>query len=436
MVIAAILLDTLITRLSDLTLKSTSSWVVVLFAVISSISFVGQNLILGFIKQKINKSTAVQKSLRLNSIYKVAITVHYVLAAILAFVILQMIITSRYDVVLLNTVVTISYVFAIIMMGILCHRFFSWFRLDKTYVMFLYGLSFLMLAVNLCITLWLVNSILTARPGEIVPHSIVHAPVFNIDPVDIALNYAYIITTITSFIITWCATIGLLKNYIHKMGKFMFWIVLTLPLAYFVSQFLVFSLGLLGSMLISNPTFYGTLFTIIFTLSKPIGGVIFGIGFWLIARNIHKRNVVRSYLVISAYGFLLLFTSNQAMTLTSTYYPPFGLVTISFVGLSAYLVLLGIYSSAISISQDANLRREIRHLAIRESKLLDSIGLAQIEEEIKNRVLHVVRLNKTNVAEAEIPSTLDEEDVNRYVEDVLKEIRTIKREGSFKNENS
>jgi hypothetical protein len=110
MVIAAILLDTLITRLSDLTLKSTSSWVVVLFAVISSISFVGQNLILGFIKQKINKSTAVQKSLRLNSIYKVAITVHYVLAAILAFVILQMIITSRYDVVLLNTVVTISYV--------------------------------------------------------------------------------------------------------------------------------------------------------------------------------------------------------------------------------------------------------------------------------------------------------------------------------------
>jgi glycine cleavage system pyridoxal-binding protein P len=111
-------------------------------------------------------------------------------------------------------------------------------------------------------------------------------------------------------------------------------------------------------------------------------------------------------------------------------------VTISFVGLSAYLVLLGIYSSAISISQDANLRREIRHLAIRESKLLDSIGLAQIEEEIKNRVLHVVRLNKTNVAEAEIPSTLDEEDVNRYVEDVLKEIRTIKREVSFKNENS
>jgi hypothetical protein len=436
-VIAAILLDTLITRLSDLTLKSTSSGVVVLFAVISSISFVGQNLILGFIKQKINKSTAVQKSLRLNSIYKVAITVHYVLAAILAFVILQMIITSRYDVVLLNTVVTISYVFAIIMMGILCHRFFSWFRLDKTYVMFLYGLSFLMLAVNLCMILWLVNSILIARPGEIVPHSILNAPVFNIDPVDIALNYAYIITTITSFIITWCATMALLKNYIQKTGKFTYWIILILPLAYFVSQFLVLYLGLFGPLIISNPIFYGILFTIIFTLSKPIGGVIFGIGFWMIARNIHKDNVVRSYLIISGYGFVLLFTSNQAMVLTFTQYPPFGLVTISFVGLASYLVLVGIYSSAISISQDANLRREIRHLAIRESKLLDNIGTAQLEQEIVKRVVTVAKKHSASITEKTgVQPSLSEDDMKLYMVEVLREIKTSKKKESFTSENT
>jgi hypothetical protein len=169
------------------------------------------------------------------------------------------------------------------------------------------------------------------------------------------------------------------------MGKFRYLLVLILPLAYFVSQFLVFSLGLLGPLLMSNPTFYGILFTMLFTLSKPIGGIIFGIGFWMVARNIHRDNVVRSYLIISAYGFLLLFTSNQAIVLTFTQYPPFGLVTISFVGLASYLVLVGIYSSAISISQDAKLRREIRHLAIKESKLLDSIGTAQMEQEILKR---------------------------------------------------
>jgi hypothetical protein len=340
-------------------------------------------------------------------------------------------------VVLLTTCVTISYVFAIIMMAILCHRFFSWFRLNKSYVISLYGLSSIMLAANAGITLWLVNSILLALPVQVMPHPTLNAPSFNANPVNITLNYAYVITTIASFIITWCATtIGLLKNYTHRTGKFTYWLLLILPLAYFVSQFLVFSLGLLGPVLILNPIFYGILFTILFTLTKPIGGIIFGIGFWMIARNIRKNNVIRNYLIISAYGFLLLFASNQAIVLTFAYYPPFGLVTISFVGLSAYLVLLGIYSSAISMSKDASLRREIRRLAIKESKLLDSIGSAQIEDEVRKRVLHIARLNKSDLGEAGLPSALDEEDVNRYLGDVLKEINTIKKKGSFANEKS
>lgn len=423
-----LLLDTSIIRISDLTLKSTSTWTLGLFSIIAGISLVGQNLILRLIKQKVDESIAAQKSLHLNSIHKASVTVHYVLAALLVFVILQMLITSRYDVVLLSTSVTISYVFAIIMMVILCHRFFSWFRLNKSYVISLYGLSSITLAANIGITLWLVNSILLALPGQVMPHAVLNVPSFNANPVNTIPNYAYVITTIASFIITWCATtIGLLRNYTHRTGKFTYWLLLILPLAYFVSQFLVFSLGLLGPVLILNPIFYGILFTILFTLTKPIGGMIFGIGFWMIAKNIRKDNVMRSYLIISGYGFLLLFASNQAIVLTFTYYPPFGLVTISFVGLSAYLVLLGIYSSAISMSKDANLRREIRRLAIKESKLLDSIGSAQIEDEVRKRVLHIARLNKSDLEEASVPSALDEEDVNQYLGDVLKEIDTIKR---------
>jgi hypothetical protein len=425
-----LLLETTIIRISDLTVKTTSSWSLGLFAIIAAISLVGQNLVLRFIKQKINESTAAHKSLSLNSIYKVALTVHYVSAALVVFAIFQMLIMSSYNVVLISSTMTVSYVFAIAMMIILGHRFFSWFRLNKSYIILLYGLSSLMLGANLCITLWLVNSVFLVKPNEVMPHVLVQVPQINAN-----LNHTYIITTISSFIITWCATMALLKNYIQKTGKFMYWIFLILPLAYFVSQFLVLSLGLLGPLVISNPIFYGILFTIIFTLSKPIGGIIFGIAFWLIGRNIHKGNVIHSYLAISAYGFMLLFASNQAIILIFIYYPPFGLVTISFVGLSSYLVLLGIYSSAISISQDAKLRREIRRLAIRESKLLDSIGLAQIEEEIKKRVIHVAKINKSNMEEAGVPSAVDEEDMNRYMQDVLKEISTIKGEGSFKKEN-
>jgi hypothetical protein len=437
-VIVAILLDTTIIRVSDLTLKSTSSWPIALFTIITSISLAGQNLIMRFIKHKVDESITAQKSLNLNPLYKVALTVHYALAAILVFVILQMFITSRYNVVLLITAITISYVFAIIMLVILCHRFFSWFRLNKSYVTLLYGLSSIMLVANACVTLGLVNILLVDKPREVTSRATsLNVPVVNANPVSSMLNYAYIVTTITSFIITWCATtIGLLKNYIHKIGKFRYSLVIILPLAYFVSQFLIFSLGLIGPLLIANPIFYGILFTTLFALSKPIGGIIFGIGFWMIARNIHKDNIVRSYLIISAYGFLLLFTSNQAIVLSITQYPPFGLVTISFVGLSSYLVLLGIYSSAISMSRDANLRREIRRLAIRESKLLDSIQSAQIEDEVRKRVLHIAQLHKSDSGEAGVPSALDDEDVKQYLADALKEINTMKKKGSFTSEKT
>jgi hypothetical protein len=294
-----------------------------------------------------------------------------------------------------------------------------------------------MLVANACVTLVLVDVLLVDKPREVMSRAQLNAPFINANPVNTTLNYAYIITTITSFIITWCATIGLLKNYIYKMGKFRYSLVLILPLAYFVSQFLVFSLGLLGPVLISNPIFYGILFTMLFTLSKPIGGIIFAIGFWMIARNIHKDNVVRNYLIISAYGFLLLFTSNQGMVLTITQYPPFGLVTISFVGLASYLLLLGIYSSAISISHDAKLRREIRHLAIRESKLLDSIGTAQMEQEIVRRVVTVAKKHSDSMIERTgVQPSLSEHDINEYMKEVLREIKTNKKGEPFTNEKS
>ena len=79
-------------------------------------------------------------------------------------------------------------------------------------------------------------------------------------------------------------------------------------------------------------------------------------------------------LVITAIGFILLFVSDQAVTLIATPYPPFGLVSVSAVGLSSYLILVGLYYSAISLSNDVNLRRTIRESVLRESKFLDSIG--------------------------------------------------------------
>ena len=89
---------------------------------------------------------------------------------------------------------------------------------------------------------------------------------------------------------------------------------------------------------------------------------------------------------------ILLFTSNQGTTLIYAPYPPFGLITTSLIGLSSYMLLVGIYSSAMSISRDTELRKFINTIADREIRLLGSIGFAQAEQELVTKVIPLARI--------------------------------------------
>jgi hypothetical protein len=237
------------------------------------------------------------------------------------------------------------------------------------------------------------------------------------------LDSAYIVSSIISFILTWLATTMLLRYHSKKIGRAKYWMLAGLPLIYFIAQFLSLSLNLFTSLLSSDPVLYGILLTIIFTFSKLVGGIFFGIAFWMVARRISRDNIVRKYLIISAYGLILLFISIQVNGIIVTSYPPFGLVTAMFIGLSCYMVLVGIYSSAISISQDVALRKLVRKTAIEESKLLDSIGTAQMEGEIQRKVIVFAKRNQDKmIEETGIASSLTEEEVKEYLEQVINDV--------------
>jgi hypothetical protein len=246
-----------------------------------------------------------------------------------------------------------------------------------------------------------------------------------------SLDYAYIIFSILSFILTWLATSMLLRHYSKKIGRVKYWMVVGIPLIYFTSQFFSFSFNIFVPILRSNPVFYGILLTFIFTFSKLVGGIFFGIAFWMVARSIRPDSIVRKYMVISAYGLVLLFISYQANGIVVTSYPPFGLATISFMGLSSYLILVGIYSAAVSVSEDIKLRQSIRKIAIKESKLLDSIGSTEMEQQIEKRVMASTKAAKDSMIEQSgIETSLTEEDMKQYLEITLKEIKSKMEKGS------
>ena len=66
----------------------------------------------------------------------------------------------------------------------------------------------------------------------------------------------------------------------------------------------------------------------------------------------------------------------------------------------------------------------ITRLAVRESKLLDSIGSAQLEQEIQKRVIVLSRKTARTMAEQTgIESSLSEEDAKEYLREVLAELK-------------
>lgn len=129
-------------------------------------------------------------------------------------------------------------------------------------------------------------------------------------------------------------------------------------------------------------------------------------------------------MIISAYGLVLVFVSNQVAVLVSAPYPPFGLATTLFMGLASYLLLIGIYSSAISVAEDSKLRQTIRRLAVRETKFLDSIGTAQMQDELQRRVLRLVKEQRANLTlDTGVEPSLNEPEFKQYLYEVIEEIK-------------
>jgi hypothetical protein len=97
-------------------------------------------------------------------------------------------------------------------------------------------------------------------------------------------------------------------------------------------------------------------------------------------------------MLITGFGFMLFINAATATVLQAAY-PPFGLSNVSLVGLSAYLILFGLYHSALSISHDVKLRQLVGNSLVSDSNFLNSIGDAQMMHELENKILDITKKN-------------------------------------------
>ena len=88
-------------------------------------------------------------------------------------------------------------------------------------------------------------------------------------------------------------------------------------------------------------------------------------------------------------------------------------------------MLLGIYNSASLVSTNNSLRKYIRRHALLKSNLLDLIGHAEMEKEIQQTVTDIIE--NQDIPEINKEVELDEDELRRYIDIVIKEVKKGER---------
>jgi hypothetical protein len=409
----------------------------IIFSVIAFLCIVFQIIVLRYLKN-LNSNTRVDTRIHVDLINNIVKVSQYLLIALFAFIVFQMFYFNYYDTLVLMLTIITTYVVASLLIGKTMISFISWYKINRKLVFLLYSISMSMILFNLILTPTVVNMILSEKPEQIRQ--------FAGGSMDISggrynfLSNLVKISSILSFASIWFTTALLMRTAKDRFVKeVQYWIILSTPLVYFLLSY--FAQDLFGTVLFplirSDPILISLALTTIFILSKPIGGIIFGLLFWRISRLVSFDKILREYMIISGYGFLLLFSANQSTLLVLGPFPPFGSITISVLILATYLILIGIYTSATLVSTNIQLRKFIYRLTT-DSKflnLLGEIGVTEMEKEIiknyksieKRTKLWKIkdgRFERDDLREImhDVVDDLDKEHLREIVHDVLTEV--------------
>jgi MFS family permease len=419
-VITAITIDSQIGYIADFIPEKVSSDAgVATFILMAVIFAVTQYFILGYVKQTSKDNRPRAKALHLGITHSIVSIAQFVLVAILAFVIVQIIIFQQYNILTIYASYVISFGLWIATLGLLAKAFFSWYWLsNKNFMVLILALSMIAFVFNGAAYIVYSISVLSEQKPIVTSEDIAYFPEFDAETLVGQTNVVSQASNIISYILIWIGTVKLLYPYIRKFGRIKFWAIMVAPMVYYLINFPLFVLGFF------TPSENSDAMTniIIFNFAAIFTGIIFGVAFLSVAKTLKKDSELRNYMIIAAWGFTLFYIAGSA-TASQAAYPPYGLASISFVGLSCYLIYSGLYSSAVTVSQDIALRNSIKKSVNEQSKLLHGMGRAQMQQELESKVLTInKKVSDMMEKETGVEPSMTEEDIKEHIEMVRKEI--------------
>jgi hypothetical protein len=422
LIIASIsIIDTTIVEFYSFSGVRTSSTVNVVIFIAFSVVFAFSGVLLLTCVKTITSKTTYRLPKNLRKFHHIIFGTQFLTIGLISITIFQIIAFNKYHILLLQLVTYVSHVSALAFTIPLVFILAKWFKSRRNYIILLYIITFSLVSVNIVVSLTYYEQIFKrSNAVEIRPYRITLNVVgFFSTPADESLSTVYNVIFILSFIVIWVATMALLNQYKYRLGKTRYYALTIIPLIYFIFPFHTYFANLLSPFVLNSPIAVSVIYTILFSATKQVGAVLFSISF-LIASTVVPHDSVRKSLLISCIGMTILLSSVEITPLQYKVLPPYGLITEAFIPLGAFLLLVGIYTSAINLSQDGELRRDFRKSAVAQLNLLRTIGIAQMEKElVKNFKLAEKRYTNLETTQ----ESYSEENVKQIVHEVLEELK-------------
>ena len=424
MILATLVIENIDYIVADFIVKfNASSAGIILFVLISIGYILGQTILLKYMNS--SSSAIKSRSILIATLHRAVSIVQYVLAANVILIIIQILLFSKYSTINLLSVTFISNFFTASLLVIFALSFLSWYKNKKQSIgILLYALAFLILAVSEVVSGSGSAYLLSQKDQWITPTSEVKFSDFPDGTFfDIFFSfYRYI--DYSSFLLVLIASAILLYHYSKKTSNPKIVLIIALPILGYTSSILD-ALHIVSAD--TNPNLF--YYYIYIALVSASVGILFGFSFWVVSKKL-PESPVKTFLKITAYGFVLLYFSNN-ISVTIAAYPPFGVNSLSLLSLSSYFVLFGLYSSALSLSQDLTLRQHLRSLAKNDNNLLSSIGTAQMESEVKRAVgelKDVADEHEKELAEKSgIETPVPESEIEDYLKQVIEEVAKTRK---------
>ncbi|HJR48320.1 MAG TPA: hypothetical protein VJ799_09230 [Nitrososphaeraceae archaeon] len=402
---------------------NTSTVGMALFVIICIGYILGQFILLRFMNSSSHAIKA--RSSLVSNLHKAVSIVQWVLVANIILLIIQMAFFSSYSLLSLVFVAYVANFFTAGLLAVFALRFFSWYRNgNHSSGILLYALAFIILATAEVFAGIGSGYLLWQKDDIITPASEVHFRNFPEGSLLDIFFSSYSYVDYSSFLLTLVASALLLYHYSKKARTPKMIIIVALPVLGYTATILD-ALNIYDTA--TNPDlFYYYIFQILAAIS---GGALFAFSFWFISKRL-PQSPVKTFLKITALGFVILYLSNH-IDVNSGPYPPFGINSLSLLPLSSYFVLFGLYSSALSLSQDITLRNHLRSMARNDQNLLSSIGTAQMETEVKRAVTElkdVADMEEKELAEKTgIETPIAENEVEDYLKQVIEEVSRARK---------